>query len=326
MPLGVRRTALAIAATTVVALAATAVAYAGNAGFLPGEAHSPNAHRVHDAFIFVAVFTGAIFVLVEGALIVFVVKYRRGKRARNVDGPQIHGATNLEIIWTVIPVFILAAIGAFIFYKLPGIADAPKAAAADETRIQIEGHQFYWLFRYPNGAVSIDRMIAPANQVVKEDVIGVDFDVNHSWWVPDFGGKFDAIPGRTNKTWFKAPAGTYVARCAELCGIQHALMTGYVEVVPRSVYDSFIAKRASAAGTSALGQEEWTGVCMKCHRLDNRYIGPALRGNPLLGDRKGVETLLRNGQGQMPAVGKNWTGHQIDALIAYTKQFAKQGS
>jgi mono/diheme cytochrome c family protein len=103
-------------------------------------------------------------------------------------------------------------------------------------------------------------------------------------------------------------------------------MTGYVEVVPRSVYDSFIAKRASAAGTSALGQEEWTGVCMKCHRLDNRYIGPALRGNPLLGDRKGVETLLRNGQGQMPAVGKNWTGHQIDALIAYTKQFAKQGS
>jgi cytochrome c oxidase subunit II len=326
MPLGVRRTALAIAATTVVALAATAVAYAGNAGFLPGEAHSPNAHRVHDAFIFVAIFTGIIFLLVEGALIVFVVKYRRGRRARTVEGPQIHGATNLEIIWTVIPVFILAAIGAFVFYKLPGIADAPKAAAADETRIQIEGHQFYWLFRYPNGAISIGRMVAPADQVVKEDVIGVDFDVNHSWWVPDFGGKFDAIPGKTNKTWFKAPVGTYVARCAELCGIQHALMTGYVEVVPRSAYDSFIAKRAGAAGTPALGKEEWTGVCMSCHRLDHTYIGPAIGGNPLLGDRKGIETLLRNGQGQMPAVGRNWTGHQIDALIAYTKQFAKKGS
>jgi cytochrome c oxidase subunit 2 len=325
MPLGVRRIVLATLATTVVALFATAVAYAGNAGFLPGEAHSPNAHRIHDAFVFVAIFTGVIFVGVEGALIVFVVKYRRGRRPRTAEGPQIHGATNLEIIWTVLPVVILAVIGAFIFYKLPGIADAPKAAAADETTIQVEGHQFYWLFRYPNGAVSIDRMVAPANEVVKEDVIGLDYDVNHSWWVPDLGGKYDAIPGRTNKTWFKAPVGTYVARCAELCGIQHALMSGQVDVVPRAQYDAFTAKRASAAGTGALGQEEWQGVCEKCHRLDHRYIGPALGGNPLLADRKGIETLLRHGQGQMPAVGFNWTGHQIDALIAYTKRFAKTG-
>ena len=325
MPFGVRRIALATLATTVGALSAAAVAYAGNAGFLPGDAHSPNAHRIHDAFIFVSIFTGVIFVGVEGALIVFVVKYRRGRRSRTADGPQIHGATNLEIIWTVLPVVILAVIGAFIFYKLPGIADAPKAAAADETTIQIEGHQFYWLFRYPNGAISIDRMVAPANEVVKEDVIGVDYDVNHSWWVPDLGGKYDAIPGKVNKTWFEAPTGTYIARCAELCGIQHALMSGQVDVVPRSQYASFIAKRASGAATTALGQEEWQGVCEKCHRLDHKYIGPALGGNPLLGDRHGIETLLRHGRGQMPAVGFNWTGHQIDALVAYTKRFSKTG-
>ena len=200
-----RRTAIATLATTVVALATTTVAYAGNAGFLPGEAHSPNAHRIHDAFIFVAIFTGVIFLIVEGALIAFVIKYRRGKRAASVEGPQIHGATRLEIIWTVIPVLILAVIGSFIFYKLPGIADAPKAAAADQTTITIEGHQFYWLFRYPNGAVSIDQMIAPADEVVNEVVKGYDYDVNHSWWVPDLGGKYDAIPGTTNRTWFKAP-------------------------------------------------------------------------------------------------------------------------
>jgi mono/diheme cytochrome c family protein len=64
---------------------------------------------------------------------------------------------------------------------------------------------------------------------------------------------------------------------------------------------------------------------MSCHRLDHKYIGPALGGNTLLGNRSGIETLLRNGQGQMPAVGKNWTGHQIDALVSYTKQFAKGG-
>ena len=326
MPFSVRRRSLAALATSVVALTVTAAAQAGNAGFLPGEAHSPNAHRIHAAFVFVAIFTGIIFVGVEGALIAFIVKYRRGNRPRTAEGPQIHGATRLEIIWTVVPVLILAAIGGFVFYKLPGIANAPKAQAAEETTIQVEGHQFYWLFRYPNGAISIDEMVAPAGQVVHEEVIGVASDVNHSWWVPDFGGKYDAIPGRVNKTWFEAPPGDYVARCAELCGVQHAQMSGVVHVVPRGQYDQFIAQRKAAANGAGLGQEEFQGVCEKCHRLDHRYIGPALGGNPLLGDRKGIETLLRHGQGQMPPVGATWTGAQIDALVAYTKRYAKAGS
>ena len=325
MPSSVRRRSLAAFATSLVALTVTGAAYAGNAGFLPGQAHSPNAHRIQSAFIFVAIFTGIIFVGVEGALIAFIVKYRRGRRSRTAEGPQIHGATRLEIIWTVVPVLILAAIGGFVFYKLPGIADAPKAAAADQTTITVEGRQFYWLFRYPNGAVSINRMVAPADQVVHENVVGLPWDVNHSWWVPDFGGKMDAIPGRVNKTWFEAPVGDYAAKCAELCGIQHAQMTATVHVVPRAQYDAFIAGRASPAGTAALGKEEWQGVCQSCHRLDHAYIGPALGGNPLLADRNGVESLLRNGGIQMPAVGKRWTAGQIDALIAYTKRFAKQG-
>lgn len=322
----VRRTAIATLATTVVALATGTVAYAGNAGLLPGEAHSPNAHRIHDAFVFVSIFTGIIFLIVEGALIAFIIKYRRGKRSHSAEGPQIHGSTRLEIIWTVVPVVILAAIGSYIFYKLPGIADAPKADAADSTTITIEGHQFYWLFRYPNGAVSIDRMVAPADEVVHEVVKGYDYDVNHSWWVPDLGGKYDAIPGTTNHTWFEAPEGTYVARCAELCGIQHALMDGTVHVVPRAQYDAFISQRAANATGAVLGKEEWTGVCQKCHRLDDSYVGPALGGNSLLADRKGIETLLRSGSGQMPAVGKNWTAAQLDALVAWTKQYAKAGA
>jgi cytochrome c oxidase subunit II len=324
MPLGVRRFAFATLVTTLVALSTSIVAYAGNGGFLPGEAHSPNAHRVHTAFIVVAIFTGIIFLAVEGALVVFVIKYRRGKRSRTAEGPQIHGSSRLEIIWTVLPVVILALIGSVIFYELPGISDAPKAAAADQTKIEIVGHQFYWLFRYPNGAVSIDTMVAPADQVVNERITAPDWDVIHSWWVPDFGGKYDAIPGKVNKTWFKAPAGTYAARCYELCGIQHAAMKGTVRVVPRDEYDTFVAQRAS--GGEPLGKEEWEGVCLKCHRLGSKYIGPDLQGNPLLADRKGIETLLRNGRGQMPSVGRDWSDQQIDALISYTKQFAKGGA
>jgi cytochrome c oxidase subunit 2 len=324
MPSGVRRFVLATLASSTVALTTTVAAYAGNGGFLPGQAHSPNAHRIHSAFIFVSIFTGIIFIGVEAALVIFIVKYRRGNRPRTAEGPQIHGSTKLEIIWTVVPVVILAVIGSFVFYKLPGITDAPKAtAAADQTRVNISGRQFYWQFTYPNGAISIDTLVAPADQVVNEDISAPTWDVIHSWWVPDFGGKYDAIPGKVNKTWFKAPAGTYAASCYELCGIQHAAMHATVKVVPRAEYDTFIAKRAQ--GGVALGQEEWQGVCQKCHRLDHLYIGPALGGNPLLADRKSIEVLLRNGQGQMPAVGRDWTSLQLDALIAYTKQFAKKG-
>jgi cytochrome c oxidase subunit II len=317
MPSGVRRNALVTVVTTLVALGTASVASSGNGGLLPPSAHSPNGQRINDAYYVVLVFTGVVFVLVEGALIAFMFKYRRGRRARTVEGPQIHGSGRLEVMWTVVPVLILAAIGTFVFYELPGIKDVPSASASDSTTVRVEGHQFYWLFRYPNGAISIDRMVAPADQVVREEITAPDFDVNHSWWVPALGGKFDAIPGTTNETWFKAPAGTYVARCAELCGIQHAFMDGSVEVVPRAQYDSFVAGRKN--DSAELGREEWKGVCSKCHRLDKQYIGPPLGGNPLLADRRGIEALIRNGQGEMPAVGKNWSGAQIDALVTYTK-------
>jgi heme/copper-type cytochrome/quinol oxidase subunit 2 len=116
MPTGVRRTAITTLVASVVALAAASVALAGNGGFLPSSAHSPNAQRINDAFIFVAIFTGIVLVGVEGVLIAFIIKYRRGKRARTAEGPQVHGATRLEIIWTVVPVVLLAVIGLFVFY------------------------------------------------------------------------------------------------------------------------------------------------------------------------------------------------------------------
>ena len=322
MPSGVRRFALATLATIVVASTMTLVASAGNGGFVPGEPHSPNAHNIHRAFVVVAIFTGIIFIGVEGTLAAFVVKYRRSRRTRTAEGPQIHGSTKLEFIWTVVPVVILAIIGSFILYLLPGIADEPKASAAEQTNIRVVGKQFYWQFDYPNGAISIDHLIAPADQVVNEHITAPTWDVIHSWWIPDLGGKYDAIPGRVNKTWFKAPAGTYAAQCYELCGIQHADMSATVSVVPRAQYESFLRKRVSLAGLLPLGQEEWQGVCLKCHRLDHAYIGPALGGNPLLADRKAIQVLLENGQGQMPSVGRGWTNRQFNALIAYTRRFA----
>ena len=140
----------------------------------------------------------------------------------------MHGSTRLEVIWTVVPVVFLAAIGAFIFYKLPGIKDPPNAQAADSTRVLVEGHQFFWQFRYPNGAISIDRMVAPADEVVNEDITAPLYDVIHSWWVPDFGGKYDAIPGRSTRPGSRrrpattrraatSSAGSSTPRCSRPC-------------------------------------------------------------------------------------------------------------
>ncbi len=330
MPGGVRRRALVLGTAALgllcAALALAGGALAGNGGLLPPAAHSPNAHRIREAYVVVLGFAGFVFVVVEGALIAMIVKYRRGKRARSQDGLQVHGSTRLEILWTVAPVLILVAIGTFIFVELPGIANAPKASAADETTITVEGHQFYWLFRYPNGAVSVGTMIAPAGEVVHENVVAPKTDVLHSWWVPELGGKIDAIPGRTNHTWFKAPAGTYDARCSDLCGIQHAKMTATVEVVPRAEYDRFISQRAAQPGAIALGQEEFQHVCAVCHRLATDYVGPALGTNPLLTDAKGLRGILANGVGNMPAVGDDWTGDQVAALVTYTKTLKKKGA
>jgi cytochrome c oxidase subunit 2 len=299
-------------------LAASAIA--GNGGTLPLAPHSPNAENTRQAYIFVLVFTAIVFVGVEGALVVLLVKYRRGKRARYADGLQLHGSTRLETIWTVVPVVILAAIATFVLLKLPSIANAPEASAADSTTIKVEGHQFYWMFRYPNGAVSVGTMVAPADNVVNEDVSAPDNDVLHSWWVPQLGGKIDAIPGRTNHTWFKTTAGSYDARCSDLCGIQHTFMLATVSVKPRADYESFIAERAANPASPALGKEEWEHVCLVCHTLDKTYIGPALGDNPLMTHPVQLTNLLRKGGIQMPAVGNDWSDDQITALVDYFKQ------
>jgi cytochrome c oxidase subunit 2 len=292
---------------------------AGNGGFAPPPAESPNAQGIRESYFWIAIFTGAVLVLVQGALIVFIVKYRR-RRPRDEDGPQIHGNTKLEIGWTVAPVLILVAIGSFVFYKLPGIHDVPPATAAGgREEVAVEGRQFYWQFTYPNGAVAVDRMRVPAGRNVRLTVTAPGWDVIHSWWIPELGGKIDAIPGTTNHTWFRADRpGVYEGQCAELCGLQHARLTAAVELLPRAEFDSWLSARAGGEG---LGEETYDGVCAKCHGLQGQGdIGPQLVGNALLNDRAGIERLLRNGKNRMPAVGKDWGDEQMTAITDYLRE------
>jgi cytochrome c oxidase subunit 2 len=299
------------------ALVVASAAGAGNGGFAPQPPASPNASRIIDAYWLVFAFTAAVFVLVEGALVWFVIRYRRRGRARDADGLQIHGSTRLEQLWTAVPVLILAAIAAFVFYKLPGIKDVPAARAGESMTVKIRAQQYYWQFQYPDGQISIDRMVVPVGQVVRLEVTSPD--VAHSWWIPRLGGKVDAIPGRTNTTWFKATRpGVYSGQCAEFCGLLHAGMHADVVVVPRGAYEEFLASHS--AGSRTVARETFTGTCAKCHGASGEgYIGPAIAGSATLAQTQSLEQLLRNGQGQMPAVGKEWSGEQMRSTIAYLK-------
>jgi cytochrome c oxidase subunit 2 len=322
--------ALVLAAT---ALAAAAPALAGNGGIAPVEADSPNAGRIGDTYWLIVIFTGFIFVLVEGALLVFVVRYRRRGRPREEEGPQIRGNTNLEIAWTVAPVLILAAIGSFVFYKLPGIQDPPSAAAAGNERleIEVEGRQFYWNYTYPNGVIAVDRLRVPVNTVVELDLTTPAHDVVHSWWVPDLGGKMDTIPGQTNEHWFEIDEpGLYRGQCAEFCGLQHAAMLTAVEALPQAEFDGWLEEQAgeqeSPEGETALGRATYRGACAKCHGFEREgLIGPPLT-EAAVSNREAVAEIVRNGRNEMPAVGKGWDDRQLDALLAYlTAEGAESG-
>jgi cytochrome c oxidase subunit II len=320
----VRRKTIVLVLALGAALALVGVAFAGNGGFAPIPPESPNADRIQQSYLWIAAFALAIFVVVEGALVWFVVRYRRGRRARTVEGPQIHGATRLELIWTAIPVAILGAIAGFIFYKLPGIQDVPAATAeGGPLEIKVNAHQFYWQFTYPNGAISIDEMHAPVGRTVR--VVIRSADVNHSWWIPALGGKFDAIPGRTTHTWFRAERrGTYRGQCGEFCGVFHAQMAAHVEVESPRAYQSWV----STTAPRQLGRSQWEGVCAKCHGLTGRGgYGPAIFNNSILIQPQSLRRLLEEGQNTsggvavyMPPVGRGWTDEQFRALEGYMRQ------
>ena len=329
MPPPVRRFVRVLVCVALLALALAGAALAGNGGVAPPSPASPNARNIRDIYWLISGITGGIFVLVVGLLVVFVIRYRSRGRPREVEGPQIRGHTNLELGWTAVPVVLLAIIAGFVFWKVSdlGATSGLPAAEAGQAKlnITIDGHQYYWEFRYPNGAISVDRLRLPYNRPVRLTVVA--HDVDHSWWVPALGGKLDAIPGKDNHTSFRATKlGTFRGQCAELCGLLHAAMLAQVQVLPADQYRSWVQHRASSAAKLELGRETFNGVCAKCHGLAGQGdVGPNIATNPLLGDRSGISNIIRNGIGKMPAVGQDWPQRQLDATIAYLAQRFNQG-
>jgi len=321
MPAAVGRFA-SIAAVVLGALALAAPAVADNAGLTPVDPKSPNAEAINDTYYVLLGVTGVVFLAVEIALVVFLLRYRRGNRPVDAEGPQIHGNTRLELLWTIVPVFLVAILVGYVFYRLPDVTDVTQAAIepAEEPDlvIDVEGRRFHWEFRYPDGRITYDTMVVPVDRTVELNVTAPDFDVIHSWWIPALGGKIDAIPGRLNHTWFRAEeAGVYEGNCAEFCGLQHAEMTMFVRAVDAGGYEAELARLAGN------GQAQFEAACAKCHNLEGpQLIGPTLGGNPTLADRDALATIVREGRNEMPPVGRGWSDEQLDSLLEYTRSVA----
>jgi cytochrome c oxidase subunit II len=235
---------------------------------LPERGGSKNADDIAELYALITVMAVVVFLGVEGALIWFLFRFkaRRGRVAA-----QIHGNTRLEIGWTVGAAVILVFITIVTFIKLPGITDPPastidasgnKVAAATlfastnqssppkgaKLNIVVDGQQYVWRYQYPRvggkEVFAYEEMVVPVGMTVTLDITADD--VAHSWWIPKLGGKMDAVPGYTNKTWFRADkAGVFDGQCAELCGRNHANMLARVRAVPFAEYKAWYDRQAA---------------------------------------------------------------------------------
>jgi cytochrome c oxidase subunit 2 len=317
-----RKLTVSVPVALVLALAACASALAAPGGLGPPGPETPSGEAINRIYWVVLAVCAVAFVLVETALIVFIVRFRRRRDTpADVEGPQIHGNTRLEIIWTAIPALILLALVIFTFTQIPAV----QAKGVDDEQhltIRVEAHQFYWEYRYPGGETTVNTLYLPVGQPVALELTGMD--VIHSWWVPALTGKMDAIPGRINELRFvPETTGNFDGKCAELCGVQHPFMPTTVTVLDQGDYESTLASQQEQL---ALGKATWEGACATCHGLDGEGdVGPSIAGNGTLSNKEGLQALVENGQNTpqfdyyMPPVGRGWPPEQLDALIAYIK-------
>ena len=178
----------------------------------------------------------AIFLLVEGVLLYAVLRFRR-RKGHEGEGVPIHGSNRLELAWTFIPaliVFWLAAVSGQVIFLL----DAPPQ---DALRVRVVARQFSWQFEYPEHGVSSPDLNVPVGQPIQLELISMD--VIHSFWVPAFRLKEDALPMRETRLNFTASAtGEFPVVCAELCGAGHAAMRTRVVVQLPEAFAAWLAE------------------------------------------------------------------------------------
>jgi cytochrome c oxidase subunit 2 len=223
----------------------------------------PVAEKQADLYFLVFWIAAGVFVLVEGALVFALFRFRR--RSAEDTPKQIHGHTRLEIIWTIIPALLLAGVA------VPTIGTIFDLSGCEEDAVDVEvvGHQWWWEVNYPELQVTTANEIhIPAGRPVC--VTLVSEDVIHSFWVPRLAGKQDMVPGRTIELRLQADRpGVYHGECAEYCGLSHGIMLFQVVADPPADFDAWVQTNGGDAAAQPPPEIEQlvTATCMSCHQI-----------------------------------------------------------
>ncbi len=236
------------------------------------EQASSLAGEVDALFIFLVAVTIFFSVGIALTLIVFAIKYRR--RSEQERPEEIHGSLVLELTWSVIP-FMLTIVmfvwGAQVFFHMNRTPD-------DAMTVSVVGKRWMWKLQHPTGQREINELHVPLGRPVNLTITSED--TIHSFFVPAFRIKKDAVPGRYNTAWFKATkTGTYHLFCAEYCGTEHSKMIGRVVVMEPDAYQTWLAGGPPPESPAKAGEKLFTELnCITCHRPDSAGRGPVLNG------------------------------------------------
>ena len=298
-----------------------------------------------------------------GAVVFSVMFYSlfRYTKKRNPNPSTFHESTKLEVAWTIVPFLILIAMAVPASKTLTEIYDDEEG----EINIQVVGYQWKWEYKYLEDDINFFSNLSTdqdeiynlvpkgENYLLEVDeplIIPVDTrvrflitanDVIHSWWVPDFAIKQDAIPGFINTAWTRAEeTGIYRGNCTELCGKNHGFMPVVVKVVEKDEYNDWVlAKKEEAIKLAELTEKEWSlaelsergeGVyqknCVACHQMNGEGlppIFPALAGSDIVmfDKNRNVEILMEGVQGAaMQSFANQLSEVDMAAVITYTRQ------
>lgn len=321
----------------------------------PGVTQTSNdIYGLHMTILWICVVIG---VVVFGIMFwsIFAHRKSRGHKPAN-----FHENTTVEVLWTIIPLVILVAMAVPATVTLIDMYDTTEA----DVDIKITGYQWRWKYDYLEEEVGFfSSLSTPRDQINNRQVKGENYllevdnplvvpvgqkvrllmtanDVIHSWWVPEFGLKKDAIPGFINEAWIRVDTpGTYRGQCTELCGKDHGFMPIVVEAVPQAEYQAWIGEQQIAAQKEKeLSQKEWTmaelmergeqsykNACAACHQVDGSGLPPAfpaLRASAIaLGDITAHIDIVVNGKRgtAMQAFADQLSEVDIAAIVTYER-------
>jgi cytochrome c oxidase subunit 2 len=317
------------------------------------------AEQIYSLHTLMLIICLVIFVGVFGVMLYSVIKHRK---SLGHESAKFHESTTVEIAWTVIPFLIVIGMALPATKTVVAMKDTSNA----DITIKATGMQWKWGYDYLNGEgqgigflsnlatpreqindsskpkndnylLEVDNpVVVPVNKKIR--IVLTANDVIHSWMIPAFGVKQDAIPGFVRDTWFKAEKiGTYRGQCAELCGKDHAFMPIVVNVVSDEDYKKWVGEQKKAMAAQAddpnktwtvdelvqRGEKVYTSNCIACHQANGKGIPgsfPALDGSPVVnGPRAHQIDIVMHGKNAMPAWAPVLSDTEIAAVITYTR-------